>query len=80
MDSRLEEVEHLEIRLTEAKEKAWTWEDQFAKLGRRLKQSKDRAESAERKVVVAEEKWHRSKPAKSRIAEETLKNFKASRI
>ncbi|XWS51218.1 hypothetical protein CRYUN_Cryun12cG0158000 [Craigia yunnanensis] len=77
---RLEkEVQQLEIRLKETEEKAWTWEDEFAKLKRRLKQAEDRAESAERKVVVAEEKWHLSELAKSRVVEETIKNFKASR-
>ncbi|KAL1136055.1 hypothetical protein V6Z11_A12G214000 [Gossypium hirsutum] len=73
-----EEVERLEIRLKETEEKAWTWEDQFIKLERRLKQAEDRAASAERKVVVAEEKWRQSEMTKSRVAEETLKNFKAS--
>ncbi|XP_052481607.1 uncharacterized protein LOC105764710 isoform X2 [Gossypium raimondii] len=73
-----EEVERLEIRLKETEEKAWTWEDQFIKLERRLKQADDRAASAERKVVVAEEKWRQSEMTKSRVAEETLKNFKAS--
>ncbi|XVE54701.1 hypothetical protein DITRI_Ditri03aG0103100 [Diplodiscus trichospermus] len=77
---RLEkEVEQLEIRLKETEEKAWKREDQFAKLQRRLKQAEDRAESAERKFVVTEEKWRQSELANSRIAEETLKNFKASR-
>ncbi|TYH96912.1 hypothetical protein ES332_A12G209800v1 [Gossypium tomentosum] len=73
-----EEVERLEIRLKETEEKAWTWEDQFIKLERRLKQAEDRAASAERKVVVADEKWRQSEMTKSRVAEETLKNFKAS--
>ncbi|KAA3460622.1 Bromodomain adjacent to zinc finger domain 1A [Gossypium australe] len=73
-----EEVERLEIRLKETEEKAWTWEDQFIKLERRLKQAENRAASAERKVVVAEEKWRQSEMTKSRVAEETLKNFKAS--
>ncbi|GMJ00042.1 hypothetical protein HRI_003673400 [Hibiscus trionum] len=72
------EIKGLEIRLKKTEERAWTWEDKFTKLQRRLKKAEDRSASAERKVVLAEEKLRQSEMAKSRIAEETLKNFKAS--
>ncbi|XP_022769128.1 uncharacterized protein LOC111312782 isoform X2 [Durio zibethinus] len=71
-------VEQMEIKLKETQEKARTRKDRFAKLKSRLKLAKHRAEYAERKAVAAEEKWHQSELAESTVAEETLKNFKAS--
>ncbi|KAL4384134.1 hypothetical protein GQ457_15G006210 [Hibiscus cannabinus] len=72
------EIKGLEIKLKKTEERAWTWEDKFTKLQRRLKQAENRSASAERKVILAEERLRQSEMTKSGIAEETLKNFKAS--
>ncbi|XVF54423.1 hypothetical protein PTKIN_Ptkin05aG0179100 [Pterospermum kingtungense] len=63
-----------------SEEQAQSLETEVDQLKIKLKQVEDRAESAARKVAVAEEKLHQSELAKSRVvAEETLNNFKASR-